>query len=140
MTQALLLLIAQFDPAAFGGISANDIGGVLGGLSPIQVMIAYFIFNCAIQAMPSPNPGSAHPFYLWFFGFTHLIAGNLSLIAKEAQKRTLIQTAIQGTGDGTVSEKREAVEAAKQQIIAISTEKLEKEVAVPEVQKTEPKE
>lgn len=42
-----------------------------------QVAVTFavcWLLSCAAEAMPKPAPNSG-PFYIWIFGFLHLIAG-----------------------------------------------------------------
>jgi len=40
------------------------------------VLAAYYVFSSAIGALPTPNAASS-AFYQWFFGFSHVLAGNI---------------------------------------------------------------
>lgn len=46
----------------------------------IAIMIAWYVYNSAIQALPRPTETS-RAWYVWMYSFTHLLAGNLALFA-----------------------------------------------------------
>jgi len=45
----------------------------------LTVLTAYYVFSSAIGTLPTPNAASS-AFYQWFFGFSHLLAGNIMRI------------------------------------------------------------
>jgi hypothetical protein len=46
-----------------------------------RVVGLYFIFNMLVQALPDPDEKST-VFYVFFFRFMHLVAGNLNVTRK----------------------------------------------------------
>ena len=56
-------------------------------VTPSFVAAGYFIFNCAIQALPDPNETSGR-LYTFAFRFAHLVGGNTILARKPFQDAT----------------------------------------------------
>ncbi len=45
----------------------------------LVVLMAYYVFSSAIGTLPTPNAASS-AYYQWFFGFSHILAGNIMRI------------------------------------------------------------
>lgn len=45
---------------------------------PLWVLLLYIIYSAAVQALPRPDETCTKK-YVWFYQFTHLLAGNLAL-------------------------------------------------------------
>ena len=93
-------------------------------------MAAYWIWNAAVQALPAPDPVAPSKVYVFAYNFAHGISANINLIRKESGTRTIVQNRLQGTGDGTMTEKKHAVEEAKKEIIKEKIAKLDDEITV----------
>lgn len=52
------------------------------GLSPGMTVLLYYVFNCLVQSMPDPDPGST-TVYVWAFKFLHTLAGNINVSRKK---------------------------------------------------------
>lgn len=48
---------------------------------PYEWLVAYWVFNAAIQALPKPSDASKVA-YVWVYNFTHGLAGNIALLGK----------------------------------------------------------
>jgi hypothetical protein len=46
----------------------------------LYVLLGYWVFNAAIQAMPEPSPDNK--FYHWLYSFGHLLAANIKIATK----------------------------------------------------------
>ena len=53
----------------------------LGHKYPFLMMGLYYLWNSAVQALPTPNENGS-VVYKWFFGFAHGVAANFGLIGK----------------------------------------------------------
>jgi hypothetical protein len=42
----------------------------------LAALVVYYVFSAAISALPTPSAASS-AFYRWFFGFSHILAGNV---------------------------------------------------------------
>ncbi len=60
----------------------GQISKVFEGLTPAMTALLYFVFNCLVQSMPDPDPGST-TFYVWLFKFLHTLAGNTNVVRKK---------------------------------------------------------
>lgn len=47
----------------------------------LYLVAGWYVFNCAVQAMPKPN-GIHGLLYAWIFAFLQGVAGNIGLLAK----------------------------------------------------------
>lgn len=45
----------------------------------LYTLIAYWIFNAAVQALPKPGE-NASPYYVFLFNFAHLLSANVGLL------------------------------------------------------------
>ena len=50
-------------------------------LTPDRVAMLYYVFNCAVQALPSPTVDDRWT-YRWLYGWSHTLAGNVGLVQK----------------------------------------------------------
>ncbi len=55
-------------------------------LTADRLLMLYFIFNSAVQAMPDPDSNSS-VVYVFVFKFIHLIAGNINMTRKAFPKK-----------------------------------------------------
>jgi hypothetical protein len=46
----------------------------------VEVMVAYVVYNSAVQALPKPE--GCNKLYTFFYGFAHTIAANWGLVSK----------------------------------------------------------
>jgi hypothetical protein len=46
----------------------------------VEVMLAYVVYNSAVQALPKPE--GCGKFYTFFYGFAHTLAANWGLVSK----------------------------------------------------------
>lgn len=53
-------------------------------LTADRLLMLYFIFNSAVQALPDPDSRSTK-LYRFLYGFLHTIAGNIALVRKQAR-------------------------------------------------------
>ena len=68
---------------------------------PLWAVAAYMVFMCAVQTLPRPLEG-ANPFYVWVYGFLHLLCLNLALVLDPTKK--LKQEANAPTTTATVAQ------------------------------------
>ncbi len=54
--------------------------------TPDRLLMLYYIFNSAVQAMPDPDNNSS-AVYVFVFKFIHLIAGNINMTRKSFPKK-----------------------------------------------------
>jgi hypothetical protein len=51
-------------------------------LTADRVVLLYYVYNSAVQALPDPDATSGK-LYRFFFGFLHSLAGNIALVRKQ---------------------------------------------------------
>ncbi len=56
-------------------------------------VLLYYIYNCAVQAMQTPDSNSS-AIYVFVFRLAHLIAGNINVTRKGFMK-TMVQNVVQ---------------------------------------------
>lgn len=54
--------------------------------TPERVLVLYYVYNNAVQALPDPLPSSSR-FYLFFYRFAHGIAANWGVVKREPKVR-----------------------------------------------------
>lgn len=89
------------------------------------VFVGMWLFNTAVQQLPEPELVNPSKFYVFLFNFLHAVAANTNYIAKESRKRTIVYDKIRGTGDGTVTAKRQAIKEATDRIKKDSSDRLD---------------
>lgn len=52
-----------------------------GWLTADRVVMLYYIFNCTVQSMPTPDSNSS-AIYVFVFKMIHLLAGNINMTRK----------------------------------------------------------
>lgn len=52
---------------------------------PVWVLLAWLIYSAAVQALPRPDT-TAPVWYVWLYGFLHILAANVAL-AFDPQKK-----------------------------------------------------
>ncbi len=55
-------------------------------LTTDRVVMLYFVFNTAIQALPDPGPESGL-IYRFLFRFAHSLAGNINVVRKRLPRQ-----------------------------------------------------
>lgn len=57
----------------------TTISGLHEYLTVDRVLLLYFVYNTAVQALPEPNGSKL---YRFFYGFAHGLAGNTNVVRK----------------------------------------------------------
>lgn len=52
---------------------------------PLWVLVAWLVYSAAVQALPRPD-STAPGWYVWLYGFAHILAANVAL-AFDPQKK-----------------------------------------------------
>jgi hypothetical protein len=58
----------------------------------VEVMLAYVVYNSAVQALPKPEGCSK--FYTFFYGFCHTLAANWGLVSKAGNQLNRCDSAV----------------------------------------------
>lgn len=73
-------------------MNAQDVTTILAALSDYltvdRMALLYFVFNCAVQALPDPNGGKVYRFFYQFF---HLLAGNTNVVRKAGKEGDIVR-------------------------------------------------
>lgn len=94
------------------------------------VAAGLWLFNALIQKLPEPDLVAPSKFYVWFYNTVHWIGANIELVKKESYRRQVVKEKIDSVGDGTVTEKKHAVEDAKAQLKKEASIRLDEQASV----------